>query len=77
MIYKRHIEASFTLEAAILVPIFLLIIVLSVRGAISLYDETLEMTTVTENLKIDQVNDFRLYAFGEDITSLWKEKGEK
>ncbi len=71
-----EVGANFTIEAAILVPIFLLVIMLGVKGAVNLYEETVEMAIIEGNIEIDSVKNFRMYAFGEDIISFLGKKGD-
>lgn len=74
---KLRIPALMTLEAAVIVPVFFLIVYGSVGISVSMYEE-IEMSAneITANNEIDAVKNFRYINIGQDLVSLGK-GGEK
>ena len=66
----KNLSAMMTLEAAVIVPIFFLIIFASVGLATDMFSEiNVAAENITENKNIDAVKNFRYINIGEDLVS--------
>lgn len=70
-ITNKRLSGMMTLEAAVIVPVFFLIIYGSVGLSVDMY-ETIETSSnaIEENEQIDAVKNFRHINIGEDLVSL-------
>lgn len=70
-ITNKRLSGIMTLEAAVIVPVFFLIIYGSVGLSVDMY-ETIETSSnaIEENEQIDAVKNFRHINIGEDLVSL-------
>lgn len=67
---KKGMPAMMTLEAAVIVPVFFLIIYGSVGISVDMYQEIeLSANAIEDNCNIDAVKNFRHINIGEDIVS--------